>query len=791
MNMRKKIFVLAVVAIVSFSFAQQPKPLVITPTTSFVSLPEDCYWISDIEDGVWTVKNGNTYAFFLDDGQKLFDFEWGINGNRDPQMLGGAVIMCKKNETYNKPQFILYRDGSVKELPADWTASATNFVDGVALIGKKKGFETEYFYINMKGERVYGDLVSAPDRFEGKNWTVPPLREGMRAYKDPKQGFSRKWGYIDANGKVVIPARFDECHSFSGGLALVKEGNSVYFIDKKGNKAFEPKWDPGSYFSRISDVRDGYIVVDASPREYYNTKGEKVFQVSGGSRFFGGYAFYPDPDKPYDVSLIMDTKFKTVGKVPAVGSSWDDFEYPPDFTDAGVAVIDHRRVIAPDGATLIQHYGVTKNSPNDHGIDPFSRSGYAKAWLKHNGERYEGFINLSGEFVIVYNWNRSVTSLTTDPNNPPYIIKDPIKDPGVNPIKDPIKDPEPPGPIKIVPRDSKPIGPKTYSRQQYTVTVTANPAQGGAATGGGKYFLGDNVPLKATPKEGWKLKGWKCVTQGYYNSKLPQGVVMEGKDLAFVAEFVEIPKEDDIQGVRTSGGYVAHQTLVDKDTKMEFDVYMEMDADKKIESPYGKNTYGFLTCLIDGNKDIVQPQTVNGKKTTMSFKMFFVPMRISGIIKEGGKHYLVLDGGQVLITDIMLNGGDALAALYVNLLMAVEGTFGTVSDGRYKLEMLDYDENTGECTFGEMYRFHPELGWVTTDKYPKKYTNGFFMSKSENTSIDGSFFRGLRMKTSAKQKVEFIPPQAFVKGKYEDAVKDLMRQLGNLTTDYEEYFGKK
>ncbi|MBR0073536.1 MAG: hypothetical protein IJP95_06830, partial [Bacteroidales bacterium] len=184
-------------------------------------------------------------------------------------------------------------------------------------------------------------------------------------------------------------------------------------------------------------------------------------------------------------------------------------------------------------------------------------------------------------------------------------------------------------------------------------------------------------------------------------------------------------------------------------------------------------------------------QTVNGKKTTMSFKMFFVPMRISGIIKEGGKHYLVLDGGQVLITDIMLNGGDALAALYVNLLMAVEGTFGTVSDGRYKLEMLDYDDNTGECTFGEMYRFHPELGWVTTDKYPKKYTNGFFMSKSENTSIDGSFFRGLRMKTSAKQKVEFIPPQAFVKGKYEDAVKDLMRQLGNLTTDYEEYFGKK
>lgn len=505
----------------------------------------------------------------------------------------------------------------------------------------------------------------------------------------------------------------------------------------------------------------------------------------------GGYAFCPDPEKPFDISIVMDTKFKTVGKVQAVGSNWDDFEFQPDFTEASVAVVDHQRVIAPDGTILIQHYGLTKSSPNDHGISPFSKSGFAKAWLKHNGERYDGFINLDGEFVIIYKWNNSVTAITSDPNNPPYTRKDPIKLPGVDPIKDPIKDTKLPEPIKIVPCDSKPIGPKTFSRQQYTVTVTANPASGGTASGGGKYYLGDKVPLKATPKEGWKVKSWKCETPGYYNAKLPDGVTMEGQDLTFTVDFIEIPKEDDIEGVPSSGGYMAHQTLIDKDDKIDFDVYMEMSADKNIQSPYGKNTYGFLTCVMDGNKDNVQPQMVNGTKTTMSYKMFFVPMRISGMIKENGKRYLVLDGGQVLITDIRLNGGDALAALFVNMLMAAEGTFGTVSDGCYKLEMLDYDENTGECTFGEMYRFHTELGWVTTDKYPKKYTNGFFMSKSENTSIDGRFFRGVRMKTSAKQKVEFIPPQAFVKDKYEDAVKDLLQQLGNLTTDYEEFFGKK
>ena len=148
-EMKKRTFFIAMMLLCLGVSAQQPKPLVLTSETHFVPLPDNCYWISDIEDGVWTVKNGNDFGFFLDDGQKLFDFEWGRNGNRDPQMIGGAVIMCKKNETYNKPQFILYRDGSVKELPAEWTASATNFVDGVALIGKKKGFDTEYFYINV------------------------------------------------------------------------------------------------------------------------------------------------------------------------------------------------------------------------------------------------------------------------------------------------------------------------------------------------------------------------------------------------------------------------------------------------------------------------------------------------------------------------------------------------------------------------------------------------------------------------------------------------------------------
>jgi len=45
-----------------------------------------------------------------------------------------------------------------------------------------------------------------------------------------------KWGFIDVKGQLVIPMRYDSVGSFSCGLAQVKEGNRIHFIDKKGVK---------------------------------------------------------------------------------------------------------------------------------------------------------------------------------------------------------------------------------------------------------------------------------------------------------------------------------------------------------------------------------------------------------------------------------------------------------------------------------------------------------------------------------------------------------------------------
>ena len=784
--MNKNILFLTLMIISMAISAQKPKPLTITPNTHFVQIPGDIYWVSDLEDGAWTVKNDDGYAFYLDDGRKLFDFEWTCQGNRDPQMLGGAVVMSKKTGPYPRPQYILYRDGGIKELPAEWSGPATNFVDGVALIGTGKS----YIYINVNGQRVYGNLVSVPERFEGKGHTVPPLREGLRAYRSVNSsGYGDKWGFIDEKGNIVIPARFDQCHSFSEGYSLVKEGKSIYFIDKKGNKAISLDNIEADdlMWGDVSDVKDGLFLVSNEGRTYYNTKAEKQFNAGGATSFYEGYAFCENK-KNFDLNCVIDRGFNVVGYTPNVMSSWNGTDNPtPIFSPVGVATAEHNRVLAPDGTILIQHWPASpkRKLANNYGIHDFSASGYAQAWLDNFRDRYHGFINLDGEFVIIYDWNRNLASFVRDQNNP-----QPCKNPPCN-----FRDPEPDTPctvcdsFPIQPIPVEPIGPTNVTRHEYTVTVTAQPAQGGTVSGGGKYLLGADVKLGATPNKDWKLVKWECTTPGYFNSKLPAGVHIGGRDLSFVAHFKKLPDKDTIDNIGNTGCYCAHQSGVQYEAaNVEFDVYMQMSSANDISTPYGEQTSGFLTCVMDPNTPVTYEE-INGKTIGMSYKMFFVPMKIAGIINEkDGKRYLVLDGGQFMVSDIEFTGADDLTLMYLNSIMKSEGTIGTLSTGRYRLELLDYDESNGECTFGELYRFHPDNGWMVADEYPATTTNTYYGSKTVANAITGTLFKGLRMKVCSKREVEFTPPQGWVKEGYDDFVAKLTQQMRTLMTDWDKFF---
>jgi len=62
----------------------------------------------------------------------------------------------------------------------------------------------------------------------------PSFSEGLYPIK-----LSRKWGFINAQGKVEIQPAFDAVWGFKEGVAQVRVGANYYFIDKKGKKLFK------------------------------------------------------------------------------------------------------------------------------------------------------------------------------------------------------------------------------------------------------------------------------------------------------------------------------------------------------------------------------------------------------------------------------------------------------------------------------------------------------------------------------------------------------------------------
>lgn len=96
-----------------------------------------------------------------------------------------------------------------------------------------------------------------------------------------------QWGYIDTTGTMVIEPRFDNAARFSGGLARVRDGETVAFIDAGGQVVLEPEVDSVRHFSeglaparRAEDGPFGYI--DRSGSFAIEPQFERAYAFSEG-----------------------------------------------------------------------------------------------------------------------------------------------------------------------------------------------------------------------------------------------------------------------------------------------------------------------------------------------------------------------------------------------------------------------------------------------------------------------------------------------------------------------------
>lgn len=108
-------------------------------------------------------------------------------------------------------------------------------------------------YITLKGD---SGAVIPPAPTPELN-TVGTFKEGLACVRA-----GGKWGYIDVNGHVVIPFRFDMAYPFSEGLARVYAGDRDRegYIDRAGGMIIEPRFDGGGVVVD-SDFHEGLAFV--------------------------------------------------------------------------------------------------------------------------------------------------------------------------------------------------------------------------------------------------------------------------------------------------------------------------------------------------------------------------------------------------------------------------------------------------------------------------------------------------------------------------------------------------
>lgn len=91
---------------------------------------------------------------------------------------------------------------------------------------------------------VRGDVTRTPFK------NVRGFSEDLAAVS--KDG--KTWGFIDAEGKMIVPARYEGAREFMRGIAPVKVGGKWGFIDKEAKVVLSPRYD------NAYPVRDGWAI---------------------------------------------------------------------------------------------------------------------------------------------------------------------------------------------------------------------------------------------------------------------------------------------------------------------------------------------------------------------------------------------------------------------------------------------------------------------------------------------------------------------------------------------------
>ncbi len=310
-----------------------------TDNSKKIVIPHDGGVSPEIHEGMIVVHK-YPQQLFVD--AETCKYVWGIdfvftrgNDANSPYFSGGAMMGWRMKEgAYSTSPFIVYPDGKYRDLTGE-IAAATSFNEGYALVRKGNMMSSRQVFIDKNGKEVFPALASTQRGTFG-DLTVYPVRENRRVFYNAelkkygyadakgtiiikpqfdkaenfseglaavmtKEGYTEKWGFIDATGKMVIPATYRlKPGRFSEGLAAVRVGEEskyeMTYIDKTGKRVMELKpWDLNEFHEGYAWVGTGCEKLFVMDREFNETKDvTKDFYHNGNG--FGTCSFSMESD---------------------------------------------------------------------------------------------------------------------------------------------------------------------------------------------------------------------------------------------------------------------------------------------------------------------------------------------------------------------------------------------------------------------------------------------------------------------------------------------------------------
>jgi hypothetical protein len=169
---------------------------------------------------------------------------------------------------------------------------------GDVLIDKMgKTLATEFGFVDLvsegrvpatrNGKSGYLDL-------QGK-MVIPIIYDAGRSFSDGLAAVEKnnKWGYVDRDGRTVIPFVLDEAGQFGNGLAPAKVGTRTGFISKSGSFSFDL---PFSYAPGFltGDLESNTLVAETDVSRFWTVDRRFGYVNSSGKVIWGPIEGSPD-----------------------------------------------------------------------------------------------------------------------------------------------------------------------------------------------------------------------------------------------------------------------------------------------------------------------------------------------------------------------------------------------------------------------------------------------------------------------------------------------------------------